>query len=892
MEPTLFQYIKKYSWREQILLLVFTCISFPFLYASLELPKIIVNKAIAATDFPKSVYGLNFEQVEYLAVLCGIFLLLVGINGGFKYFINVFKGRLGERMLRRLRYQLFTQTLRFPVPHFRRTSQGEIIAMITSEVEMLGGFIGDAVAQPAFQGGTLLTILVFMFAQDVVLGLAAIALYPLQVYLIPKLQRQVNALAKERVRTVRRLSERIGESITCIEEIHANDSSERHRADFSRWVGTIYQIRLKIYRKKFFIKFLNNFMAQLTPFFFYSIGGYLVVRGNLTFGALVAVLSAYKDLSSPWKELLDWYQQKEDTRVKYDQLIEQFQPAGMLPEELQRPADGPVPRLAGRVVVSNLTLEDESGVKTVDLANFSFALGERVALLGDAGSGADVLAQMLARIILPTSGVICIGDDNLAALPESVTGRRIAYVGQHVALVNGTLRDNLLYAVRHQPVTRADASAGSLRAESMYEARCTGNTESDLDDEWIDYKDIGVETASTFSLGVNQLLVFVGVEPDVLAFGLRSSANLGQRAELARHILEARLRLRQRLKERRYAGLIEVFDRDRYNQNMTVAENLMFGLPIGPTFNLDHLSDHPFVRDIFDRVDLRDEFFAMGVRVAKIMLDLFRDLPPGHDFFERFSFISAENLAAYEAAVRRVESAGFAAAAEDDRNILSSLPFRLIPARHRLGLLDDSIERRLLKARHAFAEELPDNLRSAVAFFDPDAYNPAASVQDNILFGKVVYGRQQAQREVGALIGEIVDELDLRAAIVDLGLDFEVGIGGGRLSAAQRQKFAIARALLKRPDLFVFDNATTVIDAASQAEILTKLLQYQTNAGIVWVTSDENEAEAFDRVILMEGGRVVGQGGRHDAARKANEREMAPAADEGEEAHACTTSKP
>ena len=397
MEPTLFKYIKRYSWREQILLLVLTCTSFPFLYASLELPKIIINKAIAASDFPKIIYGIELDQVQYLMILCGIFLLLVGANGAFKYYINVYKGRLGERMLRRLRYQLFSHTLRFPIPHFRRTSQGEVIAMIASEVEPLGGFIGDAVAQPAFQGGTLLTILVFMFAQDVVLGIAAVALYPLQIYLIPKLQRQVNTLAKERVRTVRRLAERIGETVSGVEEVHANDTSELHRADFSRWVGTIYGIRLRIYRKKFFIKFLNNFIAQLTPFFFYSIGGYLVIKGNLTFGALVAVLSAYKDLSSPWKELLDWYQQKEDTRVKYDQLVEQFRPAGLLPEGFQVPAEAPLPRLSGTVAATNVTLEDEAGVKTVDSATFRFEITERVALVGGAGSGNDDIARLLAR---------------------------------------------------------------------------------------------------------------------------------------------------------------------------------------------------------------------------------------------------------------------------------------------------------------------------------------------------------------------------------------------------------------------------------------------------------------------------------------------------------------
>ena len=97
-------------------------------------------------------------------------------------------------------------------------------------------------------------------------------------YIIPKLQRQVNALGKLRVRQVRRLSERLGETVVG----RARHPRQRRLAirarRFSSELGIIFEIRYKIYKKKFFIKFLNNFLAQLGPFFFFSIGGYLVIR--------------------------------------------------------------------------------------------------------------------------------------------------------------------------------------------------------------------------------------------------------------------------------------------------------------------------------------------------------------------------------------------------------------------------------------------------------------------------------------------------------------------------------------------------------------------------------------------------------------------------------------
>ncbi len=638
MEKTVFRFIMRYSWKQQLLLLVMTLLSFPFLYASLDLPKTIVNKAIEGTGFPKTFYGIEFTQFEYLSTLCGIFLILVGINGGFKYIINVYKGLVGERMLRRFRYQLFSHTLRFPIPHFRRTSQGELIAMITAEVEPLGGFVGDAFALPAFQGGTLLTIIAFMFVQDWVLGTAAVALYPLQVYFIPKLQRQVNRLAKERVRTVRRLSQRIGEAVTAISEIHANDTAEFHRADFARWSGTIFDIRFKIYRKKFFIKFLNNFIAQLTPFFFFSIGGYLVIKGELSFGALVAVLAAYKDLSSPWKELLDWYQQKEDTRVKYDQLVEQFVPPGLLDETLQALPEEPVPHLAGPVVAQALSLDDEGGLKLVDRVSFQLELDEKVALVGAGGSGTDAMARMLARLIRPTGGSLRCGSESLASLPEAVTGRRIAFVGEDVALIVGSIRDNLYYPLRRQPLRPRsyEGQALKLYTKRLDEAARSGNTLSDPAADWIDCAAAGADGPDALTRLAIRALDAVDLEDDMFGLGLRQSIDPTRHPRLATACLVARDRLSESLADRRFRGLVESFDPQHYNSNMTLAENIMFGTPIGPAFDPEHIAENPYMRSVLDRLDLTDDLIRVGYEAARVMIDLLQGLPPDNDFFERF----------------------------------------------------------------------------------------------------------------------------------------------------------------------------------------------------------------------------------------------------------------
>ena len=180
MEPSIYRYIIKFSLRQQIILTLMAIASFPFLYAFYQLPKMIIDDAILAKDtiFPVEVAGIELDQTGFLWLLCSAFLLLVIVNQGFKYIINLYAGITGERMLRRLRFDLFARILRFPLPQFRKTSSGEMVTMITAEVEPLGGFVGDAFKLPVFQGGYLLVILAFLFVQNWIMALAAVAPLP------------------------------------------------------------------------------------------------------------------------------------------------------------------------------------------------------------------------------------------------------------------------------------------------------------------------------------------------------------------------------------------------------------------------------------------------------------------------------------------------------------------------------------------------------------------------------------------------------------------------------------------------------------------------------------------------------------------------------------------
>ncbi|GBD44454.1 Putative multidrug export ATP-binding/permease protein [bacterium HR40] len=859
MEPTIFRFVWKYSWRQQLVILGLTVGTFPVLYATLELPKLIVNRALAGGVDVYELYGVALDQTGYLFVLCGAFLLLVSVAGALKYLLNVYAGIVAERMLRRLRYQLYSQILRFPLPYFRKLSQGELVQMINAEVEPLGGFVGEAFATPAFQGGTLLTILAFVFVQDWLLGLAAIALYPLQAYIIPKLQRQVNELGKQRVQQVRRNAEKIGETASGIVDVHANDTSLFERARFSDQLAAVFSIRFQIYKKKFLIKFINNFMAQLGPFFFFTIGGYFVIQGELTLGALVAVLNAHKDLSAPWKELLTWYQTMYDVKIKYEQVVAQFVPPGLKDLRLLD-ADPPedAPEFSRELRAIQLVLEDE-GTMLLDGVEFALDLPLRVAVLGGAGSGRHALGLVAAGLLPPTSGRLLMDGRNLHELPESVLGRRIGYVGNPSHIFRGTIEANLLYGLLHRPVRSRPPDPELERY--LREARRSGNLPLDPAADWVDDAQAGIPDPQARFARVRRVLALVRLEEDVYGFGLRGRIAAQAEPQLARALLEARQSMLRRLaRDPALARLVEPFDPARYNSNATVAENLLFGTPADGRIDLDRLAEHPYVREVLERTGLLKPLLDVGRRLAETMLELFSELPPDHEYFRQFSFIDPERLPEYRALLQRIDPAALPRLPRADQDRLLALALRLVAARHRLGLIDGPIQDDVVAARRWLREHLPADLQGAVTFFDPHAYNDALPLQENVLFGKVAWGQGQALERVTALVRELLEEMGLHDQVLRVGLGFECGVGGSRLALAQRQKLALAREVMKRPALLVLDNALAALDPADQEAIREALFAEFDGRSLLWILASPEWSPHFDRVIVMEHGRIAAIG--------------------------------
>lgn len=820
------------------------------LYLTLELPKRIINDAIGSQSATIDFHGFEFEQVTFLAILCLAFLLSVLAHGLLKMRINTMKGVLSERMLRRFRYQLIGRILRFPQPYFERVSQGELVSMITAESEPMGGLMGDAISQPVLQAGQMLTILGFLFLQSFWFGLAAVALIPLQAWLIPKLQRQINLLNKKRIQEVRVLAAAIGESASGASALRVNGGWRYRMAEITDQLGRLFDIRFDIYQKKFFMKFLNNFIGQLTPFFFFSIGGYLVLQGAVSLGALVAALAAYKDLSSPWKELLTYYNQTQDMALRWDVITERFAPPGMVDETLFDGEPEEMPRLGGDIVLDGVTVRDGDGNLVLEDLNASLPGGKVIGIAAPNEEDRRALAELLTRELLPTAGQVRIGEHDLAALHQAVIAARIGHATSRPVMFQGTFGENVMMPVRFRPQSE------SRDAAHYAEAQRAGNSADPYHADWLDPSVAGCASPEDLRAWWLRLIQGMGSGTAMFRRGLDQKFDRDDHPELADRLVDLRPRVQQAVHDAGLQAHVHFFRPDRYNPALPVAENLLFAT-----------SSRPITQDLLAR---QTEFMAqmrdLGldetlVQLTRDVIDMLRRIfgldGTDHPLFRKLGI----EPKTYETAVELVEKTregGAAALRGSDMALLMTVPFRI--SAEQIGpAFSDDLKARILELRQSHSARLQAALGDLFAPLDSAAYAPGLTVLENALFGKISDASGSKGDELRKLVADVLAENGAQDLVIELIYDVPIALGGQNLPGVFAEPLSFTRATIKKPDILILDQALASYDMDTQVAVFKNLRALLPDTTLIYLNENFENTHVFDAFFELRQGRIVSE---------------------------------
>ncbi|QFI37314.1 cyclic nucleotide-binding domain-containing protein [Moritella marina ATCC 15381] len=853
MEKSLFQFIWKYSKRNQLILSAITLLTFPILYVSLELPKRIINDAIGGTGEDVTVLGVLLSQTEFLMVLCVGFLVAVLANGLLKMKLNTMKGVLAERLLRRFRFQMVTRILRFPRSYFRTTSQGELVSMVTSEAEPMGSLMGDMLSRPILQTGQMLTILAFLFAQSFWFGLASITLIPLQAWIIPKLQRQINLLNKARIQEIRKLAADIGETAAGVSDIRTNGGVRHRLSLFSNRLGKLFGIRFEIYQKKFFMKFLNNFINQLTPFFFYSVGGYLAIQGEITVGALVAALAAYKDLSSPWKELLTYYNQTQDMALRWEVVTERFSSKTLVDDTLFDGEPDTETSLNGDIELKKITVRDEDGHAILEDINLTIPKGARVAIKTNNESSALAFADLLTREVIPYRGSLTIAGNEMNGLHQTVVANRIGYANSKPYIFKGTLGENLLMPFNYQPILDADISVDVT--DWQLESARSGNSVDPFKSNWVVPKTAGFQSYDEIKDWWFQLVEAMGTDDLIVRRGLRSRLDPDTQSELVEAIVQLRPEIAKRLAKAGLDDIVHTFDPEKFNPVSPLGSNLLYAVPTKMLTQLSLSQEDNFVQMLQDE-GIADYLAHMSANLIEGLTETFGTDGTDHPLFRRLNMDEDlyHQLRVIVAKRRLVGQSGLSA---EDFALMLTVPFAF--SAEQIGpSFTDLFKQRILQIRMKSAHEMVAKLDGLFKPIDPQEYFPVMSVLGNAIFGRISSTAGAREKLIEDVIVDVLKEHGLRRLVAQSLYDVATTQGGENLPAIFRERLAFSRAGIKKPDILILRNALASHEGDARALTRRRISELMPDSTQIFIENHFLSPESYDLFVEIVDGRIDG----------------------------------
>lgn len=854
MEKSIFKFIWKYSYKEQLGLLLMTLVTFPILYVSLELPKRIINDAIGGTGEPTVVLGVSLTQIQFLLLLCCLFLLGVFVNGLLKMRLNTMKGILAERMLRRFRFQLLTRLLRFPKPYFRATSQGELVSMVTSEAEPLGGIMGDLISQPVFQAGQMMTILLFLFAQSFLFGLAAIALIPLQAWIIPKLQRQINLLNKERIKEVRKFSADIGESAAGVSDIRTNGGLRYRMSLFSDRLGALYNIRFEIYQKKYFMKFLNNFINQLTPFFFYLVGGYLAIEGYITVGALVAALAAFKDMSSPWKDLLTYYNATQDVAVRWETVMERFTPSTLVDDHLFEGEPKDNSDLKGDIEIRDVTVSDEEGKVILEDINLSFPQGATVGIKVGNETSAQALADLLTREVIPQRGKVTIAGKDLNTIHQQTLTNTIGYAHSNPHILQGTLGDNLLLPFKNKPDLESVASDDTaIFKKFVDQASLSGNSVDPFDIDWVDPAIAGLQSSEQIRDWWFELVQVMGIDDFMVRRALRSHIDPTNQKQLADAMVGLRPEVEKRLVQEGVDDIVFRFSPESFNPVSPLGSNLLYAFPTSSLSQLS-LSENENFSVLLQDKGLADELMQISVSVVETLRATFGNDGTDHPLFRRLNM--EEDL--YERLgkiLQKWREVGIEGLPSEDYALMLTVPFAF--SAEQIGpAFTSEFKDFVLEVRKTDSRQMVDALGGLFKTIDNSEYIPVMTVLGNVLFGRISTLAGAREKQVEDVVVAVIKEQGLQRLVAESIYDLATSTGGRNLPAVFRERIAFSRASIKKPEILILQNSLASHNSESREGVREGVSQLMPDTTTIFIETNPINADNYDVYVELIGGRV------------------------------------
>nr|WP_106781000.1 ABC transporter ATP-binding protein [Lysinibacillus timonensis] len=465
-------------------------------------------------------------QYEPIIVLLIAFLILEISTAILRYFMYIYLQIGANRIIQKLRQDVFSQIQKMPINYFDNLPAGKIVARVTNDTEAIRNLYVQVLSQFVTSFISIFGVYVALFILNWQMAFMSLAVIPIvYIWMIGyrKFASRYNYVIRTKIADINAM---INESIQGMPIIQAFRREAQMKKEFAEMnnMHFEYQRKLLLLDAGTSYNLVNVLRLIVLTIFIYYFGMQTMTTTEIiTAGTLYAFVDYITRLFNPIVNIVNQFSQLERSLVAGTRVFE------LLDEDGEDVSDLSIPRYDGNVKFENVSFAYHNDEYVLKNINFEAKKGETIALVGHTGSGKSSILNLLFRFYDPQKGKIYIDGLDITSLPRQTIREHMGIVLQDPYLFTGTISSNISLGDPNISIEKVEEALSAVGGERVLKI-----LEHGIDEPVI-------EKGSTLSSGQRQLISFaraLAFDPAILILDEATSNIDSETEEMIQHAMD------------------------------------------------------------------------------------------------------------------------------------------------------------------------------------------------------------------------------------------------------------------------------------------------------------------------------------------------------------------
>ena len=445
--------------------------------------------------------GINFQKIaEILLTLLTLYLISMVFSAVQGFTMT----GVAQKITYKMRNELIEKINKLPMKYFDKKTNGEVLSIISNDVDTLSQNLNQCVTQIITAICTLIGILIMMFSISWQMTITSLIILPIAALLVKTIVSKSQKYFKDQ-------QDYLGHVNGQVEEIYGGHTVVKAFNSEDVVINKFEEASEELYKSGWKSQFLSGLIHPVTNFIsnvgyvaVAILGGYFAIQGKITVGNIQSFIQYNKQFTQPINQIAQVSGMLQAMVAAAERVFEFLEE----PEEIKTIANPKSTKdIEGNVEFEHVHFGYDEDKIIINDFNADIKAGQKIAIVGPTGAGKTTIVKLLMRFYDVNSGAILLDGTNIKKFDRGKLRQVFGMVLQDTWLFNGTVKDNIKYGKEDATDTEIIEAAKAAHVHHFIKTLPKGY------DALID------EESSNISAGQKQLLTIARViltDPKIL----------------------------------------------------------------------------------------------------------------------------------------------------------------------------------------------------------------------------------------------------------------------------------------------------------------------------------------------------------------------------------------